>query len=91
MTEFFSHFFGEEFEDHGGYEGTRNPFTTTWLISFQQISRDNKLATQILQSIAFLAESTTHSLLPLSEVDEVKVEAAIGLLKAFAFTKEQVV
>ncbi|KAK2594893.1 hypothetical protein QQS21_007392 [Conoideocrella luteorostrata] len=51
---------GKEFEDQGWYEGTRNPVTTTWLISFRQISRDNKLAAQILQFMAFLAESTAR-------------------------------
>ena len=38
----------EDFEDEGRYRDLKNPVATTWLISFQQIRRHNRLATEYL-------------------------------------------
>jgi tetratricopeptide (TPR) repeat protein len=62
------------FEDRGRYKSIRNPVATTWLISFDHISRDNQLAANYLRFICFLAE---------------KVAEAIGTLKAYAFVNER--
>jgi tetratricopeptide (TPR) repeat protein len=81
---------GKDFEDQGRYKGARNPVIATWLISFRQISRDNKLAAQILQFMSILAENIPRSVLPPGE-DELEGEEAIGMLKAYAFIKGRAV
>jgi hypothetical protein len=54
----------KDFEDRGRYRGVRNPVATTWLISFQHISRDNPVAarylSQELLQVAYDAAATKH-------------------------------
>ncbi len=74
-----------DFDDQGRYKNIENPVATTWLISFRQITDANPRAAQYLQFISFLGEKDIpHALLPLGE-DELEQEAAIGILKAYAF------
>jgi len=87
----------KDFEDRGRYDNIKNPVATTWLISFDQISRDNKLAAQYLTFMCFLAEKEVPaSLLPPegdnSEADddhEIERDEAIGILKAYGFILER--
>jgi tetratricopeptide (TPR) repeat protein len=77
------------FEDRGRYKSIRNPVATTWLISFDHISRDNRLAADYLKFMCFLAEKEIPlSLLPPVD-DELEVAEAIGTLKAYAFITER--
>jgi tetratricopeptide (TPR) repeat protein len=79
---------GKHFEDHGRYNPANNPITTTWLISFRQLSRDNQLAAQQLRFMSFLAKDVPQSILP-DGVDDLDRIEAIGTLKAYAFITER--
>ncbi|RYP17801.1 hypothetical protein DL767_009943 [Monosporascus sp. MG133] len=62
----------KDFEDRGRYRDINNPIATTWLISFNHISRDMPLAARYLEYICFLAEKDIPiSLLP-SRKDELE-------------------
>ncbi|KAI3573626.1 Tetratricopeptide repeat-domain-containing protein, partial [Fusarium oxysporum f. sp. albedinis] len=62
---------------------------TTWLISFEHISRVNKRAAEYLRFMCFLAEKEIPaSLLPPAD-DEMERDEAIGILKAYAFVSER--
>ncbi|KZL87964.1 kinesin light chain [Colletotrichum incanum] len=74
-----------DFDDQDRYESIRNPVATTWLISFEHISRDNPLAAEYLSFICYLAEKDIpRELLPPGD-DEMETDEAIGTLKAYAF------
>ncbi|KAI8403830.1 hypothetical protein FOFC_15320 [Fusarium oxysporum] len=74
-----------DFEDRGRYEGIKNPVATTWLISFEHISRDSPRAGEYLRFMCFLAERNIPvSLLPLAD-DELEVDEAVGMLEAYGF------
>ncbi|KAM0449188.1 hypothetical protein ACHAO4_007851 [Trichoderma viride] len=75
----------KDFEDHGRYRGTENAVATTWLISFEQISRDYPLAIQYLRSMCFLAEKEIPASLLWKADDELEADEAIGALRAYAF------
>ncbi len=78
----------EDFEDRGRYKDIKNPVATTWLISFDHISRDNPLAAVYLKFMCFLAEKDIpESLLP--PEDDLEKDEAIGILKAYAFISER--
>ncbi|KAF9761861.1 hypothetical protein IL306_003650 [Fusarium sp. DS 682] len=56
----------KDFNDRGRYKSIRNPVATTWLVSFQYISRDNPLAAQYLGFMSYLCEKQIpKSVLPL--------------------------
>ncbi|KAK1992666.1 hypothetical protein LX36DRAFT_674402 [Colletotrichum falcatum] len=58
----------KDFEDEDRYEDIRNPVATTWLISFEHISRDNPLAARYLSFMCYLAEKDIpRALLPPGE------------------------
>ncbi|KAK8142845.1 hypothetical protein G3M48_008093 [Beauveria asiatica] len=79
----------KDFGDRGRYETTRNPVATTWLISFEHLSRDAPLAADYLRFISFLSEKNIpRSLLP-DDDDELEVDEAFGTLKAYAFVTER--
>ncbi|KAK6444220.1 hypothetical protein FP744_10000468 [Trichoderma asperellum] len=78
-----------DFEDRGRYRGIRNAVVTTWLISFEQISRDYPLAIQYLQSMCFFAEKEIPASLLRTADDELEADEAIGALKAYAFITER--
>lgn len=77
----------QHFEDHSRYryDKSANPIATTWLISFQHITKQYPLASQYLKYICYLAEKDIPtSLLPRFE-DEIERNVAIGVLKNYAF------
>ncbi len=79
----------KDFGDRSRYTDIKNPITTTWLISFEHISRDNPLAARYLKFMSFLAEKDIpRSLLP-SVDEELDADEAIGTLKAYAFITQR--
>ncbi|KAI7912767.1 kinesin light chain [Pyricularia oryzae] len=74
-----------DFGEQDRYEKTANAIATTWLISFEQITRDAPLAASYLRNIAYFAEKDIPiSLLPDGREDWDKVEA-VSVLKGYAF------
>ncbi|KAI1287177.1 kinesin light chain [Xylaria venustula] len=77
----------KQFEDRHRYKGharNQNPVATTWLISFEHISRHNPQAADYLKFSCFLAEKDIPlSLLPF--MSKMQMTEAIGLLNAYAF------
>ncbi|KAM3562111.1 hypothetical protein MY1884_002017 [Beauveria asiatica] len=79
----------KDFGDRGRYETTHNPVATTWLISFEYLSRDAPLAADYLRFVSFLSEKNIpRSLLP-DEDDELEADEALGTLQAYAFVTER--
>lgn len=76
----------EDFEDKGRYKSIRNPVATTWLTSFEQIKRQNPLATEYLCFMACIQErDILISLLP--PAPDVEQQKAIGLLSSYSFVR----
>ncbi|KAL6871672.1 purine and uridine phosphorylase [Trichoderma longibrachiatum] len=77
-----------DFEDRHRYTEVQNPVATTWLISFDQISRNSPLAAEYLKFMSMLAEKDIpKSLLPTAKaIDAID---AIGTLKAYAFIAQR--
>jgi tetratricopeptide (TPR) repeat protein len=78
----------KDFEDIRRYQGIKNPITTTWLISFEQIQVRDPLAADYMAFISCIKEQDIPQdlLPPASEFDKT---AALGTLKAFGFIKER--
>ncbi|RSL85799.1 hypothetical protein CDV31_016508 [Fusarium ambrosium] len=71
-----------DFEDRGRYDAIKNPVATTWLISFEHVSRDSPQAIKYLQFMCFLVQrDIPMSLLPSAE-DELEADEAVGILEA---------
>ncbi|KAL0929379.1 uncharacterized protein CTRU02_215545 [Colletotrichum truncatum] len=85
----------KDFEDEDRYDNIQNPVAKTWLISFEHISRDNRLAAEYLGFLCYLAEKDIPlALLPPSEdgIDtdnDMAAEEAISMLMAYAFIQER--
>jgi len=80
----------KDFQDRGRYKTVRNPVAATWLISFEQISRDSPLAATYLKFLSFMAEKDIpRFLLPAAENGPLEADEAIGTLKAYAFITER--
>jgi len=72
-------------KDEGRYKDLKNPVATTWLISFRQICRQDKLAGEYLSFIACLVhQNIPRSLLPVAP-SKTKAIDAIGTLTAYSF------
>ncbi|EED18934.1 kinesin, putative [Talaromyces stipitatus ATCC 10500] len=79
----------EDFKDPGRYKDIQNPVITTWLISFQQIQRQDQLAIDYLSFMACIdPRNIPQSLLPQPSSRKQKVDA-LGLLNAYSFTNGQ--
>jgi tetratricopeptide (TPR) repeat protein len=75
----------EDFEDEGRYKDMKNPVAATWLISFIQICRQDKLAGEYLSFMACLArQDIPRSLLPDAPSKKQAIDA-IGTLTAYSF------
>lgn len=79
----------KNFDDRTRYETTQNPIATTWMISFEAISRDNPLAASYLRFMSFLAEKDIPKDLHPPASDESNAFEAIGALKAYGFISER--
>ncbi|KAH8729862.1 P-loop containing nucleoside triphosphate hydrolase protein, partial [Ilyonectria robusta] len=84
----FTELLSKDFEDRGRYKSAQNPITTTWLISFRHISRDNPLAARYLKYMSFLSEKDIPRSL-ISGDDELEMDEAIGALRAYAFITQR--
>ncbi|SCO92473.1 uncharacterized protein FRV6_16601 [Fusarium oxysporum] len=80
---------GRNVEDRNRYQAIENPVATTWLISFEHISRDIPLAADYLKFMCFLAEKDIPlSLLPPAD-NEIDADEAMGTLEAYAFITQR--
>ncbi|KAF5015684.1 hypothetical protein F66182_12892, partial [Fusarium sp. NRRL 66182] len=78
----------EDFRDPGRYKDLQNPVMTTWLISFQQIQRQNPLAADYLSFMACISpRNIPRILLPLA-ASRKETTDALGLLNAYSFTSD---
>ena len=79
---------GEEFYDKGRYHDVSHAVAKTWIISFQQICRDDHLAAEYLSLMACV----DHKDIPQSILVEGSLRRtetnAIGTLDAYSFTKK---
>ncbi|KAI0849478.1 TPR-like protein [Daldinia vernicosa] len=78
----------KNFEDCSRYKDTSNPVATTWLISFEHISRDTPLAAEYLKQLCFFEEKDIPLIL-LKQDSELEADEAIGVLKGYAFITER--
>ncbi|RDW58409.1 hypothetical protein BP5796_12339 [Coleophoma crateriformis] len=75
----------EHFEDSTRDRDSQNAVVATWLISFQQIEKDDKLAAQYLSFLACIApQDIPRSIFPPAESD-MEQEKAIGTLTGYSF------
>ncbi|PYI09493.1 TPR-like protein [Aspergillus sclerotiicarbonarius CBS 121057] len=78
----------KDFGDQYRYTEIENPIATTWIISFQHIERDKAAAATYLEFMCLLAEREIPlELIPHGD-DELDVNEAIGVLKAYALVVE---
>lgn len=78
----------EEFEHPGQYRNIENPVATTWLISFESIRANDKLAADYLSFMACIfQEDIPESLLPLGS--SYSTTNAIGTLMAYSFIQRR--
>ncbi|KAK4150281.1 putative kinesin light chain [Chaetomidium leptoderma] len=74
-----------EFRDKTRYKSSQNAIATTWLVSFDQISKFDSPAADLLSFISFIEpKSIPRSILPGCQSEEQMVRA-IGTLCAYAF------
>lgn len=79
----------EDFEDEGRYKERPNAVASTWLISFEQIRRQDHLATDYLSFMACLSEKNIpQSLLPQAPSMKKMVDA-LGILTGYSFVRKQ--
>lgn len=78
----------QEFQDDGRYRDTMNAVATTWMISFQQICREDRLAAEYLCLMACVdPKDIPDSLLP-QQMSPTGQISAIGTLDAYSFLKK---
>jgi hypothetical protein len=78
-----------EFPDPNRYEASRHAVATTWLVSFEQIRRDDKPAADLLSLMSQIEpRAIPQSLLPMPGTEEEFVHA-VGTLKGYAFLQER--
>ena len=78
----------ERFYDETRYSGGDNAIITTWLVSFEQVRRIDKMAADLLLFISHIVpKSIPRSLLP--GPSDLKTTEAIGTLRGYAFLTVQ--
>lgn len=79
----------QNFEDPRRNGQSRNPVTVTWMISFEQIKKNDSLAAEILSLMSVLdKQAIPKDLLQLGD-DTVDFEISLGTLKAFSLISSQ--
>ena len=79
----------EDFEDEGRYCDVKNPVALTWLVSFEQIRRQDFLAAEYLSFMSCLdPKEIPRSLLPPAQSLKKAIDA-IGTLSAYSFFTKQ--
>jgi tetratricopeptide (TPR) repeat protein len=76
--------FSREFKDNTRYKSSQNAIATTWLMSFEQIRKQNDTAIEILAFLSCIEPKAIPQSL-LSEVDQEELEWAIGILCGYSF------
>lgn len=79
----------EDFEDQGRYRQMENSIATTWLISFEQIHKQDPLAVEYLSFMAFLARESIPQSLLLPGASMNKEIKAIGAPIGYSFVSKQ--
>src|SRR5271163_4341051 len=79
----------EDFEDEGRYREGQNAVASTWLVSFEQIQRQNPLAADYLSFMSCLNEKNIPQCLLPDAPSKKKMIDAIGILKGYSFLREQ--
>ncbi|KAI1170462.1 hypothetical protein F4777DRAFT_583864 [Nemania sp. FL0916] len=75
----------QKFHDDTRYHESQNAVAMTWLVSFDQIRRDNSNAAELLSFISYIEpKAIPQSILPGLPV-EAEMDAAIGTLCEYAF------
>jgi tetratricopeptide (TPR) repeat protein len=81
----------KDFEDEGRYDsdldpsGKRNAIAKTWLVSFEQVRRQNQLATDYLAFMSFVEpKDMPLSLLPAAK-SRTEFQDAVGILDGYGF------
>ncbi|KAK3314373.1 P-loop containing nucleoside triphosphate hydrolase protein, partial [Apodospora peruviana] len=77
-----------DFDDLHRYDNSQNPIATTWLISFQHISKHYPLAADYLRCMSFLVEKDIPQFLLLLALTKREAIEALGTLKAYAFVTQ---
>src|SRR5271156_6192500 len=71
----------EDFQTEGRYKEAKNPIAATWLVSFEQIQRQNALAADYISFISCLSETNIpQSLLPDAPPKKMMIDA-LGVIK----------
>jgi len=77
-----------EFPDQTRYKESRHAVAKTWLVSFEQIRRDDRPAAELLSFISQIEpRAIPQSMLPMSGTEQ--LVHAIGTLKGYAFLEER--
>ena len=79
---------GEEFRDTGRYHDISNAVARTWIISFQQICRDDHLAAEYLSFMACVDPKDIPQSILVAGAFRRKETNAIGTLDAYSFIKK---
>jgi hypothetical protein len=75
-----------DFEDDGRYQDVKNPVATTWIISFEQIRKNDSLASDYLTFMACIdAKDIPLTLLPPGP-SPLERTVAMGTLKAYSLS-----
>ncbi|RDW64624.1 hypothetical protein BP6252_10275 [Coleophoma cylindrospora] len=79
------HLMSQEFHDNTRYENSANAIATTWVVSFDQILKQNKFAADLLAFISCIEyKAIPHSILPKIR-PRAKMETAIGTICSYSF------
>ncbi|KAK5994861.1 hypothetical protein PT974_03247 [Cladobotryum mycophilum] len=74
-----------QFHDNTRYPGAQNAVATTWLVSFEQIRRDDPIAIELLLFLSYIEPNQVpRSILPTTGTEE-QLTNAIGTLLGYAF------
>ncbi|CAI7674035.1 unnamed protein product [Penicillium pancosmium] len=79
-------FLSEDFEDEGRYQSIRNPIANTWLVSFQNLVKQNSLAGDFLSLMACI-NTLDIPIAFLPRPSQLELERAIGALSSYSFIK----
>ena len=77
------------FEDKGRYRDSVNPIASTWLITFDHIRKQNKLASEYLLISACLHERAIPELIWPSTGSSLKQVDAVAILEGYSFLKRR--
>ena len=74
----------QNFEDNERHPDSKNPVAVTWAITFDQIRKNNYQAAELLSLMSVLDRQAIPKALLSADKEEVELEKALGILKAFS-------